>query len=123
MDRPGSPPRAGRARTLATLTACAGTLAGVRRSDLVPGDRVLVATRNSVYSLTLLPDLRFRVAGGCFRRAGTEQVECAVAGCSAGGSALLTTMIAAPGLFLELEDGTRTTRIQRVHLLPAAAPA
>ena len=42
-------------------------------------------------------------------------------GCTAGGRALFTTLIAAPGLFLELGDGTRTTRIRRVRRIPAGA--
>jgi hypothetical protein len=109
------------AHGLDDLVGLAATLAGVRRTDLAPGDRLLVATRNSVYTLTLLEDGRFLVGGGRFQREGLPAVVRAVTGCSAGGSALFTRLVAAPGLFLELDDGTRTTRIRRVRLLAAAA--
>ena len=46
-----------------------------------------------------------------------------LAGCTWGGSALLTRMIAAPGMFLEFGNRVRTTRIREVrHLRAAAAP-
>jgi hypothetical protein len=48
-------------------------------------------------------------------------VRLGVCGCSAGGSAIFTRLVAAPGLFLEFDDGTRTTRIQRVRILKSAA--
>jgi len=120
MDDSGFVPRPGRLRALEDLAGVAGSIEGVRRGELAPGDRLLVATRNSVYSLTLCADGRFLVAGGRFQREGRAAVVLAVAGCSAGGSALFTRLVAAPGLFLELEDGTRTTRIQRVRRIAAA---
>ena len=46
-----------------------------------------------------------------------------VAGCTWGGSAILTRMIAAPGMFLEFGNRVRTTRIREVrHLRCTAAP-
>jgi hypothetical protein len=90
------------ARPLELLTEAADRLDGVRRGELGPGDRLLVATRNSIYALTARADGRFEARGGWFERAGKSPAE--------------------TGLFLEFDDGTRTTRIQRVRLLrePAA---
>lgn len=109
-------------RPLELLTDAADRLDGVRRGELDPGDRLLVATRNSIYALTAREDGRFEARGGWFERAGKSPAEIGVVGCTAGGSALFTRIVAAPGLFLEFDDGTRTTRIQRVRLLrePAA---
>lgn len=104
-------------RPLDLLTEAADRLDGIRRGDLDPGDRIMVATRNSIYALTARPDGRFEARGGWFERAGQSPAEVGVAGCTAGGSALFTRILAAPGLFLEFDDGTRTTRIQRVRLL------
>ncbi len=102
---------------LATLAAAADRIAGVRRAELSAGDRLLVATRNSIYILTSLADGLFQISGGFFERQGRAAVRLAVAGCTAGGRALFRDIIAAPGLFLEFSDGTHTTRIRHVRRL------
>ena len=102
---------------LAALAEAADHIAGVRRADLAIGDRLLVATRNSIYTLAALADGRFAVSGGFFERQGRSRVELAVAGCTAGGRALFRDIVAAPGLFLEFADGTHTTRIRQVRRL------
>lgn len=102
---------------LATLAAAADRIAGVRRTDVSCGDRLLVATRNSIYVLTALADGLFSISGGFFERQGRAAVRLAVAGCTAGGRALFRDIIAAPGLFLEFSDGTHTTRIRQVRRL------
>lgn len=109
---------------LGDLSCAADALAGVRRSDLAPGDRLLVSTKNSIYLLIARADGRFDISGGRFARdpgpeGGTQTLE--VHGCTAGGHALFTRIVAAPGLFLELGDGTRTTRIRRVRRISAGA--
>ncbi|HVS01533.1 MAG TPA: hypothetical protein VMT16_02095 [Thermoanaerobaculia bacterium] len=108
-------------RELAALVEAATELEGVRRGDLRPGDRLLVATRNSIYSLVSRPGGGFEVSGGWFDRESTSPAEAGVAGCTAGGRALFSELVAAPGLFLEFANGVRTTRIRRVRLLRASA--
>lgn len=103
---------------LEALADAAPSLGGVRRRELEPGARLLVSTRNSIYSLTALADGNFLVSGGWYERNGRCEVALAIAGCTAGGRALFTDLIAAPGLFLEFGDGTATTRIRRVRRLP-----
>jgi hypothetical protein len=103
---------------LEALVTVAREIACVRRGDLLPGDRLLVATKNSVYRLVARADGRFDVSGGIFaRESPTDAGErpLAVCGCTAGGRALFTGVVAAPGLFLEFGDGTSTTRIRRVR--------
>lgn len=97
------------------LTAAARTIGGVRRKDLASGDRVVVSTRNSVYSLAIRGDGRFEVSGGWFEREGRGPSTVEVLGCTAGGHALFTELIAAPGLYIEFADGVRTTRIRTVR--------
>jgi len=104
---------------LDALVSAAVTLDGVRRGELAAGDRLVVSTRNSIYSLLAREDGRFVVSGGWFERHGGGERTLAVNGCTAGGNALFTDVIAAPGLFLEFGDGTKTTRIRRVRRLPA----
>lgn len=97
------------------LAKLAVRVGGVRRRDLAPGDRVIVSTKNSVYSLTAQADGSFLVSGGWYQREGHGPTRVEIAGCTAGGRALFTDHIAAPGLFMEFDDGLRTTRIRRVR--------
>ena len=97
------------------LAEAAGVVGGVRRQDLEAGDRVIVSTKNSVYSLTARVDGSFEVSGGWFERQGEGTVSVEILGCTAGGHALFTDHIAAPGLFIEFADGLRTTRIRTVQ--------
>jgi hypothetical protein len=102
---------------LATLAAEACTLAAVRRSDVCPGDTVVVATRNSFYALAALGTGEFAVSGGWFAEHQTGPARVAVNGCTWGGRAIITDVLAAPGLFLEFGNGVRTTRIRAVVLV------
>ena len=97
------------------LAEAAGVVGGVRRRDLDPGDRVVVSTKNSVYSLMARVDGSFDVSGGWFEREGSGAATVEILGCTAGGHALFTDHIAAPGLFLEFAGGLRTTRIRTVR--------
>ena len=99
------------------LTRAAEEAGGVRRSDLSVGERVIVSTRNSVYSLTMRADGAFDASGGWFEREGDGPTAIEVLGCTAGGHAIFTELVAAPGLFLEFADGLRTTRIRTVRRL------
>ena len=99
------------------LAEAAEVVGGVHRRDLSPGDRVVVSTKNSVYSLTACADGCFLASGGWFEREGGGESRIEILGCTAGGHALFTEHIAAPGLFLEFADGLRTTRIRNVRLL------
>ena len=94
------------------LAEAAGVVGGVRRRDIERGDRIIVSTKNSVYSLTARVDGSFEVSGGWFERQGEGTVSVEILGCTAGGHALFTDHIAAPGLFIEFADGLRTTRIR-----------
>jgi len=97
------------------LAEAAGAVGGVLRQDLDTGDRVIVSTKNSVYSLIARADGLFDVSGGWFERKGSGRTTIEILGCTAGGHALFTDHIAAPGLFLEFADGLRTTRIRTVR--------
>jgi len=97
------------------LAEAAGVVGGVRRCDVESGDRVIVSTKNAVYSLTARADGFFDVSGGWFEREGSGSATVEILGCTAGGHAVFTDHIAAPGLFMEFADGLRTTRIRTVR--------
>jgi hypothetical protein len=103
------------------LAEAAGIVGGVKRGDLETGDRVIVSTRNSVYSLISRGDGSFDVSGGWFERKHGKSVRIEILGCTAGGHALFTDHIAAPGLFMEFADGLRTTRIRTVRRIEGGA--
>ena len=108
-------------RTLETLTKGAGCLEGIRKSDLRRGDWVVVRTKNSHYSLCALGDGRFCVTGGWFDRTGASPATVTVNGCTWGGSAIKTDVVAGPGLFLEFGNRVVTTRIKKVELIRSTA--
>ena len=83
-------------RTLEAITNKARTLEAVRKRDLRSGDRVLVTTRNSLYTLWALGDRHFLVWGGWFDRQGTSPQKVGVNGCTWGGSAIKQDIIVRP---------------------------
>lgn len=107
-------------RSLERLTREAASVQGVKRGDLGVGDRVIVATRNSIYSITAGAGESYVVAGGWFDRNRSSPARVRVNGCTLGGSCLLTELIAAIGLFIEFGNSVRTTRVRHVRLVRAA---
>jgi len=111
------------ARTLDRIAVAAPDVRGIWARDLCPGDWVMIRTKNSVYSLAALGDGRFTATGGWFAAEGCEATPVRVAGCTWGGQAILTGLVAAPGMFIEFDNGVRTTRVREVQLLRHDAPA
>jgi len=109
-------------RTLEALARRAAELPAVMRDDLRCGDWVIVTTRNSVYSLCLLDDGAYSVAGGWFDRNGASPRRVRVNGCTFGGRAIKTDIVAAPGLFLEFDNNVTTTRIRETRVLRGDQP-
>lgn len=87
---------------------------GVWRSSLRWGDRITIVTLNSVYTLTALENDAFIISGGWFDQRRTSPARVKVAGCTGGGTAINTKLVAAPGLHLELDNRVVTTEIQQV---------
>jgi hypothetical protein len=105
------------------LASAVASVEGVRAEDLQSGDWLIVRTRNSTYALRANGDGTFEASGGWFHSQPASGTRVRVMGCTWGGSALLTRMIAAPGMFLEFGNNVRTTRIREVRVLrPAPSP-
>jgi hypothetical protein len=107
-------------RTLNRLVASAGVVGGVRTCDVHAGDWVVVRTRNSVYAAAAADDGTYQIAGGWFTGS-RANLRVGISGCTWGGRAIHTGLVAAPGMFLEFANGVRTTRIQHVQLIPGGA--
>jgi len=93
----------------------------LRKCDLAFGDVVIVRTKNSIYSITVLGDDLYLVFGGWFDRKGISPRTTKINGCTWGGSAIKQDIVAARGLFLEFENHVLTTRIQDFRLIRRAA--
>jgi hypothetical protein len=99
------------------MVEASGVVDGVRADDLHAGDWLVIRTRNSVYALASLGQGRFRAAGGWFAASGADGQDVRIAGCTWGGAAIHTRLAAAVGMFVEFDNGVRTTRVREVRLL------
>ena len=105
------------ARTLDRIVETAEQITGIRADDVQAGDWIVVRTRNSAYSLASLGDGAYRVSGGWFAANNEEDRDVRIAGCTWGGAVIHTRLVAATGMFLEFDNGVRTTRIRDVRLI------
>ena len=105
------------AHSLDVLVKQAGQLEGIRKTDLQSGDWVLVNTLNSLYSIYVLGDGNYRVSGGWFDREGRAPATIAINGCTWGGRAIKSDIVAARGLCLEFGNWVITTRIQKIRVI------
>jgi hypothetical protein len=109
-------------RTLGAIVEHARWADAVRKCDLHFGDRVIVRTRNSVYSLWAMGGDNFAVSGGWFDKNHDGPVTVTVNGCTYGGSMIRHDVVAAPGLFLEFGNSVSTTRIHEVRVIRWGEP-
>jgi hypothetical protein len=108
-------------RTLDRIATVARAVDGLWARDVCAGDWVIVRTKNSVYSLSATGDGRFTVFGGWFAAQGEEGLPVRITGCTWGGRAILTGLVAAPGMFIEFDNGVSTTRVRDVRLIQNGA--
>lgn len=100
------------------LVDASGSIPGVTRQDMLPGDRVVVHTRNSTYVLRRLDEHRFEVSGGWFARQGEMPVTLTVTGCTWGGSAVRRDLVAGCGMRIEFGNRVLTSIVRRVEHYP-----
>ena len=112
----------GEVRTLDRLSQHARVVDGVWVKELDPGDWIIVTTENSVYSLLAVGDGSYYVAGGWFASGGGDSTHVRVSGCTWGGTAICTGLVAARGMFIEFGNGVRTSRVRDTRLLRSGDP-
>ena len=103
-------------RTLSAIVDHSLQIDPVCKRDLQNGDLVVVRTRNSTYSICVVGPELYTVSGGWFDLQSSAPLTVAINGCTWGGSAIKSDILAAPGLFLEFSNRVRTTRIQQVDV-------
>jgi hypothetical protein len=89
----------------------------VRKEELQFGDLVLITTRNSDYSISVLDDDSYIVSGGWFARKGRSPMRVAITGCTWGGSIIKVDTLAACGLRMEFGNRVITTTIRKVRII------
>ncbi len=105
------------APTLNALVCSAEGLKEIRRQDLSPGDRVIVRTQNSLYSIRVNGEGTFTISGGWFDRKGLSPTTTRINGCTWGGSAIKIDTVAACGLCLEFGNRLITSSIKKIFLI------
>jgi hypothetical protein len=106
-----------RARTVNAILEHGRLSEPVQKSELHRGDRVVVATENSVYCINVLGDSTYSVWGGWFDRQGVSPVRLSISGCTWGGSVIKHDIVAARGLRLEFGNRVVTSRIRAVRVI------
>ena len=105
------------ARTLDRIVETAEQIHGVRVEDVQVGDWIVVKTRNSAYSIAATGDGVYRVSGGWFAANQEEDRDVRICGCTWGGAVIHTRLVAAIGMYLEFDNGVRTTRIRDIRII------
>lgn len=105
------------ARTVNRLLDQVGRFDAVRKTDLKIGDRLLVWTENSVYTIRVHGDHTYSISGGWFDLQGLSPARISIAGCTWGGSVIKCDIVAACGLRLEFGNRVVTSRIREVRLI------
>ncbi|MGH9775877.1 MAG: hypothetical protein ACRD50_13115 [Candidatus Acidiferrales bacterium] len=104
-----------------TLAAQLQTIQKLRREDLRHGDQMVVTTRNSCYRIWKITGEQFLVWGGWFDREGSSPVRVGINGCTWGGSAIATGILAARGLRLEFGNRVVTSQIRSIRVIRSNA--
>jgi len=104
-------------RTVNATLEQVGRLEAVRKGDLRNGDRLLVSTENSVYSIRVHGDATYSISGGWFDSQGLSPARMSIAGCTWGGTVIKCDIVAARGLRLEFGNRVVTTPIREVRVV------
>jgi hypothetical protein len=110
-----------RVRTVNAIVEQSRRSGPVRKADLRSGDRLRVATENSIYFIDVLEDATYRIRGGWFDRQRMSPVTLSISGCTWGGTVIRTDIVGARGLHLEFGNGVVTSRIREVRVLGPGA--
>jgi len=104
--------------TLEALTRQSAALRVVRKSDVRCGDRIVIKTANSIYSIQMISNKHCLVSGGWFDKKGVSPAATHVAGCTWGGTAIKIDTLAACGLCIEFGNRVRTTSVKSIFVFP-----
>jgi hypothetical protein len=100
---------------LKNLADTTDKLLQVYKQNLEPGDQIYLKTLNSVYIIKVVNVGEYIVSGGWFDKQKLSPHKINIRGCTWGGTAIKTDIIAAPGLCLEFSNNLITSKIHKVY--------
>lgn len=106
------------AESLEAIIRSASSLREIRKSNLGRGDWVFVRTVGSLYRIHALGGGVYEISGGWFDKKGLSPSHLRISGCTWGGSAIKSDVVAACGLRIEFGNRLITSPIQRIHVIP-----
>lgn len=99
---------------LKNLADTSDKLSNVYKHKVEYGDLVYLKTLNSLYIIKVLNEGEYLVSGGWFDRQKLSPHKINIRGCTWGGTAIKTDIIAAPGLCIEFGNNLITSRIHKI---------
>jgi hypothetical protein len=103
--------------TLNKIVQASSLLKVVKKKEMEKGDVVYVKTHNSVYTVCVYGEGEYEVSGGWFASHGVDRIRIGINGCTWGGSAIKTDIIAACGLMLEFGNRLKTSCIEKIFVI------
>ena len=91
------------------------TVHNLPKSDVLPGDRIIVETRNSEYHLQVLSDNLFAITGGWFGE--DEPSRLSIVYCTRTDSFINTELIAGVGMQIRFSNDLSTSQVVRIRVL------
>ena len=91
----------------------------IYKNSLVQGDQIYLKTANSVYIIKVDEAGDFIVSGGWFDKQNLSPYKIKIRGCTWGGSAIKTDIVAAPGLCIEFSNSLITSVIHKIFFFPS----
>ena len=89
----------------------------VKKDQLRIGDRIILKTHNSTYTIVVDRNGKYLVSGGWFDKNNMSPMRVSINGCTWGSSVIKTDIVAACGLFLEFGNKLVTSRIKEIFIL------
>lgn len=99
---------------LKSLTNNCDKQLNIYKHSLRKGDQVYLKTINSIYVIKVTELGEYLVSGGWFDRQNLSPQKINIRGCTWGGSAIKTDIVAAPGLCIEFGNNLITSKIHKV---------
>jgi len=88
----------------------------LQRSDVEPGDTIVLTTQNSVYTVRLMEDGTVLVSGGWFDRTGRLTTMTTIEGCTGDGLLLDPSLLAVLGMHVHFGEVV-TSPIKKVYVV------
>ncbi len=99
---------------LSNLTRTIGEFPQLYKHKLEYGDQIYLKTLNSLYIIKVTDTGEYLVSGGWFDSQNLSPYKINIRGCTWGGTAIKTDIIAAPGLCIEFSNNLITSKITKV---------